>query len=193
VSDDPRSIWQNQQREEMEMSVAEFLQRAARHRAKTRGTVLFNDAVYAIVIVFLASKLSYAPDNTTRLGLVLLALGCAYSLYRRHRLLWPRAQTSDAQPASGLETYRQELLRWRDDSRETWRMLAPLVPGCIVLAARFATRFIQIVRQPGAMANSIPFFILLGVWFLLIFPVRLRRIRSIEREIDAVQGLLENR
>src|SRR4051794_2460634 len=104
MSNDPQAVWQSQKREELRMSVSEFVQRAARHRTKARWTVIGIDASYALVIAFITFQMSSVSGQTTRLGLALLGLGCAYSLYRRHRQLWPLDESAGVPPATGLET-----------------------------------------------------------------------------------------
>jgi uncharacterized membrane protein YfcA len=96
--------------------------------------VVTNDLSYIALLIFLGFTFARVLNTTSRVGLVFLAIGSFYSVYRRHKQLWPLSLAPDTPPSTGLETYRRELQRWRDNSRKIWRMLAPLIPGGIIFA-----------------------------------------------------------
>jgi hypothetical protein len=191
---DPQTIWQNQNTEEMKMSLMQLQQKAKYHRARARRMVITNDLTYIALLVFLGCTFARVPNTTSRVGLVLLAIGSFYSVYRRHKQLWPLSLTPDTPPSTGLETYRRELQRWREDSRKIWRMLAPLIPGGIIFVLPGITSLVHTWSQnPVILINALPVCILLVVWLTLMFPVRQRRLRRIQQELDMLDGLLSAR
>jgi hypothetical protein len=191
---DPQAIWQNQNTEEVKMSISQLQQKASQHRARARRMVLTNDLSYIALLVFLGFTFARVPNTTSRVGLVLLAIGSFYSVYRRHNQLWPLSLAPDTPPSTGLETYRRELHRWRDDSRKIWRMLAPLIPGGIIFALPGITSLVHTWSQnPVVLINALPVCLLLVVWLTLMFPVRKRRLRRIQQELDMLDGLLSIR
>jgi hypothetical protein len=188
---DPQTIWQNQTTEEMKMSLTQLQEKASQHRARARRMVIANDLTYLALVVFLGFTFANVPNTTSRVGLVFLALGSFYSVYRRHKQLWPLPPDPDTLPATGLETYRRELQQWRDDSHKIWRMLAPLVPGGIILALPGISSLVHTWSQnPVMLVNALPVCGLLVIWLTLIFPVRKRRLRKIQQELDMLNGLL---
>jgi hypothetical protein len=191
---DPQTIWQNQNTEEMKMSLTQLEQKVKYHRARARRMVVANDLAYIALLVFLSFTFARVPNTTSRVGLVLLAIGSFYSVYGRHKQLWPLSLTPDTPPSTGLETYRRELQTWRDDSRKIWRMLAPLIPGGIIFVLPGITSLVHTwSNNPVILINALPFGVLLVVWLTLMFPVRQRRLRRIQQELDMLDGLSTRR
>jgi hypothetical protein len=189
--DDPQTIWQSQSTEETKMSLTLFRLKAEQLRARARWMAIANDVTYAGVLVFLAFQYAKAPSTISRTGLVLLAVGSFYVVCRAHKRLWPLFLAPDARPDTGLEAYRRELLRSRDHSRDAWRMVAPLIPGCLVVALPvIAPLWRKASANPAILINALPFCVLFAIWLALVFPVRRRRLRNLEREIDILDRLV---
>jgi hypothetical protein len=60
---DPQTIWQNQNTEEMKMSLTQLEQKAKYHRARARRMVVANDLAYIALIVFLSFTFTRVPEH----------------------------------------------------------------------------------------------------------------------------------
>ena len=186
-NNDPQNIWQNQKTEEIRVPLAYFKHKADRQRSRNLWVAVANDAVYLATLVFLGIVFVKTPNIAARLGLALLALGSLYVAHLRHKQLWPGAPASDAPPDSGLTVYRRELLRWQQDQRHAWRMLAPLLPGAIVFAIIAIPALVRAASADRAIwVNAIPFCVMLAVWLVLLPVVRRRNLKKIQQELDAL-------
>jgi hypothetical protein len=45
------------------------------------------------------------------------------------------------------------------------------------------------VKTPRLLANAVPFFVLLAVWFVAFFSIRKRDQRNLQSEIDELEAL----
>jgi hypothetical protein len=186
-NNDPQTIWQNQNTEEIKVSLAYFRQRAEHQRTKNIRAVVATYLVYLGTIVVIAIISWRSPNLTSLVGCGLLTIGLLYAIAQRHKHLWPSPPASDASPDSGLVAYRHELLRSQSDQRNALRMLAPLLPGAIVFAYPGVAPLVHAASaNPAVLINGIPFLVLLAAW-LVLFPVmRNRRMKEIQRELDAL-------
>jgi hypothetical protein len=194
MDEDPQTIWRSQITEEIKMSLTQFRNKAEQRRARFRWIVIANDLTYIAALLILGFIYANTPDTTSRVGLALMAVGLSYVVYRGHKQLWPLSEATDGPPATGLETYRRELQRWRDHLRYTWRMVIPLIPGWIVFALPHIAPLIrQMLRDPGIfLINALPVSVLFAIWLTLIFPVQRRRVRKIQQEIDTLDRLIHS-
>src|SRR5471030_285330 len=133
-SSDEQAIWQNQSTEDIKMPLEQFRHKAEYLRLKARWTAIANYAAYLAALAFLGFQYTRVPNPISRAGLVLLAAGSLYVVWRAHKQLWPLSPPSNLSAVTGLEAYQRELQRSRDHSRNVWRMVAPLIPGSIVFA-----------------------------------------------------------
>lgn len=188
-TNDPQTVWQNQKTEETKVSLTQFKQKVERLRTRAIWTAVANDAALIALIVFLGYAATKMPDATGRAGAALMAVGGVFVLYRRHKQLWPQASEPGSAPASGIEAYRRELLRVQAASRDNWRLLMPMAPGYIVFALpRLALIARKTPANPATLVNAWPFFFVLSIWIVLVFPVRRER-RKIQRELDDLDGM----
>jgi hypothetical protein len=57
------------------------------------------------------------------------------------------------------------LQRSRDPSRHVWQMVAPLIPGCLVVALPVIASLLQKVSaNPTILINALPFCVLFAIW-----------------------------
>jgi len=186
-NNDPQTIWQNQNTEEIRMSLAYFKIKAEQLRSRNHWIVLANDLVCLATVAFLGYIFMKTPNGTARVGLILLAAGLLNIMYQMHQRLWP---ASLAPADTGLDAYRRELLRWQASQYHAWRMLAPLLPGVIVFAASELPSVIRAASiNPSVLKNGAPFCVLLVVWLVALIIVRKRRLKSIQQELDALRSL----
>ena len=109
-------------------------------------------------------------------GLYFRLRGGFYGAWLRHS-----RRTPPGSSANGLEAYVWELVRARDEARNTNKVLAGLLPGAVLFAVPL------IAPNPKRVWNALPFCILLAVWLILVFPMRRRKIRELQREIDILK------
>jgi hypothetical protein len=185
---DLQSLWQNQPTGVTRVSSLYFREKAQQQLANARWLAIINAVMCAALLVFLGIEFHQLTAVMSRVGAALLATGALYVLFRRHRQLWPSPQALDAAPVTGLEAYRRELERTRDNSRRIWPMLAPLIPGAIVFALPALPPLVRKVSEdPSILVNAAPFLTLLAIWFALIFPIRRRKLLKLQREIDLLK------
>jgi hypothetical protein len=189
-NEDPQTLWQSQSTEEIKMSTAQFFRvKAEQSRATARLVAIATVAAYIGLLGFLALGFARILNLTSRVGLALLAAGASYVFYRGYNRLWPQPETSTV---DGLEAYRRELVRVRDrDSwQNIWPMAGPLIPGCLLIAAPYLEPLARTAAErPAVLLNATPFFVLLAVWAVLIFPVRKRRLQEVQRELEALDRM----
>ena len=187
---DPQTIWQNQNTGEMKMSLTQFKQKAEQLSVRGRWIAIANDFTYIALLLFIGFEYTKIPNITSRTGLVLLAAGSLYVAYRGHKQWWPLSLAPDAPPDTGLEAYRRELQRVRDNTRINWRMVAALVPGCVVFALPgIAPLARKASDNPAILINALPFGVLFAIWLALMFPVRRRRLRKLQGELAMLDRL----
>ncbi|HXB71440.1 MAG TPA: hypothetical protein VNY05_24610 [Candidatus Acidoferrales bacterium] len=124
-------------------------------------------------------------------GLAILAAGSLYVAWRAHRQLWPPSTAPDHSVTTGLEAYKRELQRSREHSRNVWRMVASLIPGAVVFALPVIGPFLRKALEDPKMVltNALPVCVLFATWLAFLLPVRRRRLRKIQGEIDMVDQL----
>jgi hypothetical protein len=173
------------------MTLEQFRQKAQRLRATARGMAIATDVMFAAGIVLMGLEYTKISNPISRAGLALLAAGMSYAIWQAHKQLWPAPLDPNA--SIGLEAYRRELERARDYARFVWKRTAPIMPGAIVFALPgIAPLLRMIARDPKmVLTNSMPFCIMLAIWFVLVLPARRRRLRKIQRELDTLDGLAE--
>jgi hypothetical protein len=188
---DVQAIWQNQSTEEIQMSLERFKQKAEHLRVKARWMAIASDVTYLAALAFLGFQYTRVPNPISRAGLAILAAGSLYVAWRAHKQLWPLSPVPNLSATTGLEAYKSELQRSRDHSRNVWRMVAPLIPGAVVFALPVIGPFLRkALEDPKVvLTNAVPICVLLAIWLVFLLPVRRRRLRKIQGEIDTLDQL----
>jgi hypothetical protein len=191
---DPKQIWQNQPTEPIRMSLDEIRRRAHNLETKDRLAALVYMALALGLCVFFGLSFARTPYLVTRIGWAVLSLWCLYSVYHGYKWIWPRRLAADATFSASLIFYRNELERKRDYVRHAWRRAG--LTWCFVgLAIVLVPPLIQALETaPPLLVKALRFFVLLGIWFALFFPMKKRKQNKLQREIDELNGLeRENR
>lgn len=131
--DDPRNLWQNQEVEEMKLSLEEIRARAAKFQSRIRRRNLREYAAALLVILLFARFFSTTPNIVERIGFALVIAGALY--YIAHLWKWgaPRFLPADMGRADCLHFYRGELERQRDLLRGVWTWaILPIAPGLAI-------------------------------------------------------------
>jgi hypothetical protein len=169
------------------MSVEEIRRKARQRRTKARLEAIKTITIGLILCVFFAWTFARAHEVLSRVGLGLLSLWGMYVAYQAYRWTWPGKLGPDATMSASVAFYRSELERSRDYGLHVWRR-AGLTFCFLGLAMVVAPGLIQSIDTPRLMLKFVPFFALLAIWFAIFFPMRKRRLRKLQQEIDELRG-----
>jgi Flp pilus assembly protein TadB len=176
---DPKSIWQNQPTEPFKMTVRMIRRRTQQLRTKTRRELL-NSMVVSLFVVGLSIFGITRVHGAALRGIFVLTIGWTLAAqYFVYRGSLADSKQSDFSLNTSLQSYRREVERQRDLSSSflVWTFGPIVLVGSSMSALLFA-----VVRPHGFLLNTIPFFILLGSWFI-VFVIRMQEQRHLQREI----------
>jgi hypothetical protein len=185
---DPRTIWQNQRTEVSAMILEKMIRQKARAlHAKTRRELVRNIAPPLLVIALAAVlQLTQAHDSVQT---IMFALAIAWALagqYFLNRGLWSAKSPGDAAGSTGIEFCRYELQR----QRSLFRRVMSWSFGPILLAiSAFTLPIIRTGLANKELSRATPFAILLVLWIVSVFVVRMRRQQELQREIEDLDEL----
>jgi hypothetical protein len=123
------------------------------------------------------------------------ALALAWSiagLFFLNRGLWSAAMPSDVGISSGLQSCRREIERQRDLVRRG--LLWSFGPIMLAIGAMILSLAMVGTRTRGVLPNALPFLVLVVVWIVTYFIIRVREQRDLQRaisELDEIEN--ENR
>ena len=191
---DARTIWMNQPTESPKVISKLIEQRSRELRARTRRK-LVGTVVGPLAAGF---YFAYCMMEFPALRHVLqpsFALATAWSLvgvYFLNRGMWSSGLAADIGINTGLEACRLEIERQRDLVR---RFLAWSFGPVMLAVGTFVSALAMVsTRERGIFPNGLPFLILMAVWILLWFMIRLQEQRTLQREIDELKNIeSENR
>jgi hypothetical protein len=107
---DPRSIWQSQEKEHSSMSVAEVRDRALTMQTKVRRNLVVTMVFGGVLLILSAVAMARMPYSTSKLITALVMLLIVALIYRAARVFRsPEALTGDAGLNACLDFYRREL------------------------------------------------------------------------------------
>jgi hypothetical protein len=189
-----RTIWLNQPTEKPTMISKLIEQRSRTLRAKTRRGLIGTVTGPLVAGFFYAYSMKAFPALRQVLQpsfAFALAWGLA-GLYFLNRGMWSAVTPGDVGLNTGLEVCRLEIERQRDLAR---RLLVWTFGPVMLAIATFILALAMV--SPGARSiipNGLPFLIVLVVWIVSFFVIRLRQQREFQREIDELKDLeMENR
>jgi hypothetical protein len=191
-SDNPKTIWQNQQTEASTMTLKLIQRRARELRAKTRRALLGTLAgplAVAFCYTFCIKMFPAMKPASHLLFTFALAWSLA-GLYFLNRRKWSAAMPGDAGFSAGLEFCRREIERQRDYFRRV--LLWSFGPMLLALATLILAVAMFVGREnfPKAM----PFMTIIVVWIAAYFVIRARDQRRLQLEIDELNDIeRENR
>jgi hypothetical protein len=166
---------------------ADQLRRKAQHgQAKARVEVFFSIVVGIILAAGFARTLVTAHELVLRLGLGLLSLWCLYFAYQVYKWIWPGRLEPDATLSTTLQSYKSALEKRRDYGRHVWRR-SGLTFCFLGLALVIVPELIKSLEAPRLLFNVLPVSILLAIWLAIFFPLRRRKQRQLQQEIDELR------
>ena len=93
---------------------------------------------------------------------------------------------------TGLELCRLEIEHQRDLVRRS--LVWSFGPVMLAIATFVLALALVSMRKRGIFPNGLPFLIVVVVWIVLFFVIRLREQRELQREIDELKDIeMENR
>lgn len=188
-----RRIWLNQSTEAPTM-ISKLIRRRSRElRARTRRKLIETIAGPLAAASFCAYSIKEFPVLRQVLQppfLVAVAWGLA-GLYFLNRGMWSVAIPRDAGLITGLEACRLEIERQRDLVR---RFLVWSFGPVMLSVATFVFALAMVsTRERGILPNGLPFLILMAVWIVSWFVIRMREQRELQRQIDELKEIeIEN-
>jgi hypothetical protein len=187
-----RTIWLNQPTEKPTMISKLIEQRSRTLRAKTRRGLIGTMAGPLAAGFFYAYSMKAFPALRQVLQppfAFAFAWGLA-GLYFLNRGMWSAVMPGDLGLNTGLEVCRLEVERQRDLAR---RMLVWTFGPAMLATATFILA-LAMASTRSIIPNALPFLIVLVVWIISFFVIRLRQQREFQREIDELKDLeMENR
>ncbi len=187
--DGPMNIWLNQPTEKPTMTLKLIQQRSRDLRTRTRKKML-GTLAGPLVAGFLYA---FGMKEFVSLRQVLqppFAFALAWSLaglYFLNRGMWSAAMPADAGLSTGLEFCRREIERQRDLLRKVlvWSFGPMLLAiGTLILGLAMAG-----TRDLGIFPNGLPFLILVVVWMVAYFIIRLHEQRTLQLELDELSEI----
>jgi hypothetical protein len=185
--DEVRAIWKNQPTAPRARSRQEILEKARSFETGNRlrlglfwglGVLFlilgFNDrdpwAAFAKFVVACVLVVAYEKAYGLRSKLNFMTLGL------------------EAASSTGIAFYRSELLRRREFFKRPHRRV--LLPLLFLITE--SLRFIGVSMRSGQIINLIPIIAILSVWLLFTLRRKRRELPVIEREIEALDRLVES-
>ena len=189
MPEDLGTVWRNQPDEQRPVNAQQLVaRRSAELYASTRWEIVMSMAAAllfgAMVLMLSAGRLAYVPGGWQRLGLGAVLAWVLISLFWFRDRIWI-ADGADARAASGLEYYRQGLLRRRDHLRNAWVWHGPLVLACLIFAASFIGRA---APHGPRLWRLLPWVVVLAAWTAFGWLRRCRQARELQREIDEIDS-----
>jgi MFS family permease len=169
-------------------------QRSRELRARTRRNLIGTVAGPLVAGIFYAYSMKVFPALRQVLQpsfAFAVAWGLA-GLYFLNRGMWSAVMPGDVGLNTGLRVCRLEIERQRDLAR---RLLVWSFGPVMLATATFVLALALVsTRERGIFPNGLPFLILLVVWIVSWFVIRLREQRELQREIDELKDIeMENR
>jgi hypothetical protein len=185
-NDDPKQIWQTQPTEPSTMTLEKIQKKVRELNARTRQDLIKAIASPVLVVVISCGAFAMMHDEAQRW---VLAFAFAWSLAGQralHRGMWLATLPGDAAMTAALEYYHREVERRRALYRRglLWSF------GPIVLAlGAFCLPF---ARNRELLPGALPFMILVALWIVAFFILRMRIQRDLQREIDDLKNVERN-
>jgi hypothetical protein len=134
--DDPRGLWQNQEVEEMKISVEELRAKAAKFQRRMRMRNIREYIAALFVIGVFADFYLRMPYSVPRIAFAMIIAGSMYYMIHLRRWGSSRFLPAEMGRADCLQFHRGELVRQRDLARSAWLWaLGPIAPGMALFFA----------------------------------------------------------
>jgi hypothetical protein len=179
---DPRTLWQTQEAEQVTLTADEIRSLAKRFERKIYWRNMREYVAGAAVVAFFIPHLW--RDHGWRLGQpVLMIVGALYVLFELWRRGSSRTVPADAGAAASLEFHRRELERQRDALHRVWLWyLLPCMPGIVAGT-------VQMGFDRGFNAGLFIYAALVALTFAGIAALNEWAARNLEKKIQALKAM----
>ena len=186
--DDPKTVWQNQPAVAPTMTLELVRSKARELHANTRRQLLGTLAgPFAALLLYAFAIREFRPLQQA----LHLLFGCALAwslagLLFLYRGMWSPTMPGDAGLTTGLDYCRQEVARRRLILRRVllWSFGPVLLSlGTLILALA------MIAGERRILPNGLPFLLLVFVWIVGYFVIRLREQRGLDRQLDELNEI----
>ena len=187
MSNNAKDLWKHQPEEPSNMTLEELRRRARSLKERTRQDTIQNIAMTAILLLLSAFGLGRSNDLIQQVLYGTAAGWAVLALLFLNRGAW------EAEPgqATGADLYRFEIER----RRRLLRRLSQWSFGPLVfLTAAFSTPAANaVIREPALVFRAAPFGVLLVAWVIAYFYQRRQGMRELQRELDSLTRLENQR
>jgi hypothetical protein len=183
---DPKKIWQSQPTEATKMSLDQVRRKARKLQTRARAAAVLWIVIGLALCVAFAHSFFKDQGLLLRIGWGILSLWSLYGAYHAYRWIWPGNLTDDGTLRTSVDSYRSELERQRDYGLHIWRR-SGLTFCFLGLAFVVLPPIIKALATPRVLKNTVPFFVLLFMWFVAFYFQRKRGQRRLQREIDELR------
>ena len=184
---DPRKIWQDQPKEISTVTLKMIRMKVQDLHTKTRRA-LWGIWAGPLTVGFFSAygiKLVHGVFPVLEVAFVVAIVWSLAGVYFFSRGMWSAAMPGDAALSTGLEFYRREIER----HRALYGRVLLWSFGPIVLALAAFILFSVIVVGGKIYPNGMPFLILVAIWIVAYFALRMRARRELQREIDDLKDI----
>ena len=180
-TNDPKAIWQNQPTEPSKMTLVMIRHKTQQLQGKTRRDLLGEIAASVFLVGLSGFGIAWVNGAALRAAFALAIIWTLAGQYFVDRGSLSDAAQLDVSLSTSLESYRREVERRRYLSS---RFLLWSFGPAILAVGALSAYLLTIAWNRGFLRNTIPFFTLLGLWFVGVFVIRMRQQRELQREID---------
>lgn len=186
---EPTTIWLNQPTQPPTMILKMIEKRSRDLRARTRRKLLGSLAAPLVaVVVYGFGMKEFASLRPLLHPLFAFALVWSLAgLYFLNRGMWSAVMPGDAGLSTGLEFCRHEIERQRELVLRT--LLWSLGPVLLAIGTLILALAMVGTRNRGIFPNGLPFLVLVVVWIIGYFIVRMREQRELQHEIDELNDI----
>ncbi len=187
--DGPKNVWLNQPTEKPTMTLRLIQQRSRNLRRTTRKKLLGTLTGPLAAGLFCGFGMrEFASLRQVLQPLFAFALAWSLiGLYFLNRRMWSAEMPADAGLSSGLEFCRMEIEKQRDLLRRV--LLWSLGPMLLTIGTFILALAMVGTRDRRIIPNGLPFLILIVVWIVAYFIIRLRERRALQGELDELSEI----
>jgi hypothetical protein len=179
-----KSAWQSQHVEAAQLSIDYLQYRMLEHRTQRRNRTIL-EYLLGLAAASMCAWFAVVIDSALfRVSVIVTLAGVVYSLYKwwRRKAVW--SITIEGSAASGLTSYKSELVRLRDTHRDLWKVHLPAaLPGAVLLLV-----WIFLERPEVGTGSKIVLAIAVAFWIAVALWHETREADRYQRELDALEA-----
>jgi len=185
-TNDLKTIWQNQPTEPSKMTLVMIRHKTQQLQAGTRRALLNEIAASVFLVGFYGVGIWWVHGAALRAAFVLAIVWTLSGQFFVDRGRLSESSQLDVSLNTSLQSYRREVERRRYLSGRF--LLWSFGPAVLAIGA-LSIYLLTLIWNHGAwsqgyLLSTMPFFALLGLWFVGVFVLRMRHRRELQREID---------